>query len=289
MMRGESVIGAEFYRGLGLGRNSSRSWGCSRSVGCFDYPYSMSWSTVTATRRFPSIRRVAVFLCLQVYHGTMAARPRRKRVVFLAATAVMFSLWMQPACRPTPHVAVEQAPVDSTMSGFPVPQQVRRLAVWYPRTWDQDVAYGYSRLEQAAFQLKTQRSWIKIVERRNIEPLTDEQRLQVSGRVADDGAMRVGKLLGADSMLFFRIDVPSWRDRLLARFYGKMPPLVVSSKIISVESGEVLYDDIVTAMPAPLSGEWSDYVSDYALQPALRFALDHALLVAIAHLNQSFR
>ena len=215
----------------------------------------MSWSTVTATRRFPSIRRVAVFLCLQVYHGTMAARPRRKRVVFLAATAVMFSLWVQPACRPTPHVAVDQASVDSAMSGFPVPQQVRRLAVWYPRTWDQDVAYGYSRLEQAAFQLKTQRSWIKIVERRNIEPLTDEQRLQVSGRVADDGAMRVGKLLGADSILFFRIDMPSWRDRLLARFYGKMPPLVVSSKIISVESGEVLYDDIVTAMPAPPSGE----------------------------------
>ncbi len=219
----------------------------------------------------------------------MTARPRRKRLAFLAATAVMISLWMQTACRPTPHVAVEQASVDSAMSGFPVPQQVRRLAVWYPRTWDQDVAYGYSRLEQAAFQLKTQRSWIKIVERRNIEPLTDEQRLQVSGRVADDGAMRVGKLLGADSMLFFRIDVPSWRDRLLARFYGKMPPLVVSSKIISVESGEVLYDDIVTAMPAPPSGEWSDYVSDYALQPALRFALDHALLVAIAHLNQSFR
>ena len=188
-----------------------------------------------------------------------------------------------------PHVAVEQAPVDSAMSGFPVPQQVRRLAVWYPRTWDQDVAYGYSRLEQAAFQLTTQRSWIKIVERRNIEPLTDEQRLQVSGRVvADDGAMRVGELLGADSMLFFRIDVPSWRDRLLARFHGKRPLLVVSSKIISVESGEVLYDDIVTAMPTLPSGEWSAYVSDYELQPALRSALDHALLVAIAHLNQSF-
>jgi hypothetical protein len=50
-----------------------------------------------------------------------------------------------------------------------------------------------------------------------------------------------------------------------------------------------LYDDIVTAMPAPPSGEWSDYASDYELHPALRFALDHALLVAIAHLNQAFR
>jgi Curli production assembly/transport component CsgG len=174
------------------------------------------------------------------------------------------------------------------MMGFPVPQHVRRLAVWYPRTWEQDVAYGYSRLEQAAFQLKKQRSWIKIVERRNIEPLTDEQRLQVSGRVADDSAVRVGKLLGADSMVLFRIEVPSWRDRMLARFYGRMPPVVVSSKIISVESGEVVYHDLVTAIPAPPSGKWEDYASDYELQPALRSALDHALSVAIAHLNQSF-
>jgi hypothetical protein len=68
-----------------------------------------------------------------------------------------------------------------------------------------------------------------------------------------------------------------------------MPPFVVSSKIISVESGEVLYHDVVTAMAIPPSGEWSDYASDYELQPALRSALDHALSVAIAHLNQSFR
>ncbi len=207
----------------------------------------------------------------------------------LAATAAMVSVSIQTACRPAPHIAIDQAPANLQMMGFPVPQHVRRLAVWYPITSERDVAYGYSRLEQAAFQLKRQRSWIKIVERRNIEPLTDEQRLQLSGRVGDDSAVRLGKWLGADSMVLFRIDVPTWRERLLARFYGKMPPFVVSSKIISVESGEVLYHDVVTAMPIPPSGEWSDYASDYELQPALRSALDHALSVAIAHLTQSFR
>jgi len=217
------------------------------------------------------------------------ARTRRTRLAFLAVAVAMFSLWMLTACRPTTHVAGDQAQIDSAMSGLPVPQHVRRLVVWYPRTWEQDVLYGYSRLEQAAFELKKQRSWIQIVERRNIELLTDEQRLQVSGRVADDSAMRVGKLLGADSVLCFRVDMPSWRDRMLARFYGRMPPLVVSSKIISVESGEVLYHDTVIAMATPLSGEWSEYASDYELQPALRSALDHALSGAIAHLNQSFR
>jgi len=213
-----------------------------------------------------------------------------KWLASLAATAAMVSLSMQMGCRPNaPNVALDHAPVNSTLSGFPVPQHVRRLAVWYPNTSEGDVAYGYSRLEEAAFQLKKQRSWIKIVDRRNIQALTEEQRFQVSGRVEDDSAVRVGKWLGADSMVFFRIDAPTWRERLLARIHGKMPPFVVSSKIISVESGEVLYHDIVTAMPVPESGKWSDYSIDYELQPALRSALDHALSGAIAHLNQSFR
>ena len=219
----------------------------------------------------------------------MKASPRRKRLACLAATAAMFNLWMQTACRPTPPLAVDQTSANLVVIGLPVPEHVRRLAVWYPSTSERDEAYGYSRLEQAAFELKKQRSWIKILDRRNMEPLTDEQRFQLSGRVEDDSAVRIGRWLGADSMVLFRIDVPTWRERLLARFYQKMPPLVISSKIISVESGEVLYHDIVTAMPVPPSGDWSDYTSDYELQPALRSALDHALSVAIVHLNQSFR
>jgi len=219
----------------------------------------------------------------------MIASPRRKRLACLAATAAMFSLWIQTACRPTPPLAVDQTSANLVVIGLPVPEHVRRLAVWYPSTSERDEAYGYSRLEQAAFELKRQRSWIKILDRRNMKPLTDEQRFQLSGRVEDDSAVRIGRWLGADSMVVFRIDVPTWRERLLARFYQKMPPLVISSKIISVESGEVLYHDIVTTLPVPPSGDWSDYASDYELQPALRSALDRALSVAIVHLNQSFR
>lgn len=218
----------------------------------------------------------------------MMAKSRMNRLVF-GTSALVVGVWIQTACRPMPPVPVDQIAENSAMSGYTVPQHVRRLAVWYPRTSEQNMAYGYSRLEQAAFQLKKQRSWIKIVERRNIEPLTDEQRLQVSGRVADESAMHVGKWIGADSMVLFRIDGPTWRERLLARFHENMPPFVVSSRIISVESGEVLYHDIVTALPVPRSGQWGDYWSDYELQPALRSALDHAVSTAIAHLEQSFR
>jgi len=219
----------------------------------------------------------------------MSAKPPMERLAFFATTAAVVSLCIQTSCRPTPRVSVDQAPINLMSAELSVPQHVRRLAVWYPSTSEQDLAYGYSRLEQAAFQLKRQRSWIKIVERRNLVPLTDEQRFQLSGRIADDSAVRVGKWLGADSMVVFRIEGPTWRERLLARMYGKMPPFVVSSKIISLESGEVLYHDIVTATPVPPSGEWSDYASDYELHPALQSALDHALAIAIAHLHQSFQ
>lgn len=196
-------------------------------------------------------------------------------------------LWLPTACRPVP--VADHSHTTMLTDDVAVPQHVRRLAVWYPRTWEQEVTYGYSRLEQAAFQLKKRRADIKILERRNLEQLTDEQHLQLSGRVGDDSVVRVGRWLGADSLVLFRIDGPTWRDRLLARMHGKMPPFVVSSKIISLESGEVLYHDVVTAAPVPHFGEWSDYDSDHQLRPAMQAALDQALSAAILHLHQSFR
>ena len=218
----------------------------------------------------------------------MLGGARTTRAGFLAAAATV-STWMLTACGPISEEVNRQPSDYSVMTPVLVPPQVKRLAVWYPHTSERDVAYGYMRLEQAAFQLKKRRSWITIVERRHIESLTDEQRFQVSGRVADASATRIGRWLGADSMVIFQIDGPTWRERLLARFHEQMPPVVVSSKIISVETGEVLYHDIVSILPVPPSGNWGSYASDPELQPALRSALDHALSVAIAHLDQAFQ
>lgn len=182
-----------------------------------------------------------------------------------------------------------QSRIDSDTITTPVPDHVRRLAVWYPGTVEQDLAHGYRRLEQGAFQLTRQRAGVTIIERRDLHVLTGEQQLQLSGRVEDHSAVRLGRWLGADSVVLFRIDGPTWRERMLARFYGRMPPFVVSSKIVKVETGEVVYHDIVTASAAPPSGQWSDYGSDYELQPLLRSTLDQAVAVAIGHLAQSFR
>ena len=68
-----------------------------------------------------------------------------------------------------------------------------------------------------------------------------------------------------------------------------MPPITVLSKVISVESGEMLYHDMVASHPLPPSGRWEDYMSDHELQVQLRSALDQALTVAAQHLEQSFQ
>lgn len=219
----------------------------------------------------------------------MPAGPCTQRLMFFATTLVILTLESQSGCHPTSPTVMSPSSIDTVMMSQRVPQAVRRLAVWYPPTSEQEMLYGYSQLEHATFRLKTLRSWVKIVERRDLNQLTDEQRWQLSGRIGDDSAVGIGRWLGADSMVLFRIEGPTMRERMLARFYGRMPPFVISSKIISVESGEVLYHDIVTAMVTPQAGEWGDYASDYELQPALHAALDRALSMAIAHLTQSFR
>lgn len=183
-------------------------------------------------------------------------------------------------------------PVAQPFAALPapaIPEQVRRVAVFYPVAQERDVAYGYARLEQAVLQLKRQRPWVHVLDRRYLATVIAEQRLQASGRFADDNAVHIGRLLGADSIVVFQIDGPGWRERLLGRMYGTMAPLVVSSKVVRVETGEVLYHDMVVRTPNPGPQGWDVYATDYELQPLLRASLEQTLSEAILHLNEAFR
>jgi hypothetical protein len=161
--------------------------------------------------------------------------------------------------------------------------------VVYPRTTERDLAYGYARLEQAVLRLKHRRPWLRVLERQHLIVLTNEHLLQFSGRVADDSAVSLGRLLGADCIVVFHIEGPAWRDRLLARMHGTMAPVVVSSKIVQVDTGEVLYHDLVVRTPVPGSKGWDAYASDAEIQPLLRSSMDQSLADAIANLEEAFR
>ena len=138
-------------------------------------------------------------------------------------------------------------PVHPTMSSIHIPRDVQRIAVWYPQSANPEVADALNRLEGATFQLRRYRPGLKIVDRFNLPTVLGEQRFQLTEEVANAHAIHIGRLLGVDSVLIYRIDGPSSQDRMWARSLRDLSPVTVTSKVIRVESAEVLYHRVMVA------------------------------------------
>lgn len=175
------------------------------------------------------------------------------------------------------------------MSSIAIPIDVQRLAIVYPQTSNTEVRDAYVRLEGATFQLKDQRPSLKIVDRFNLPALLTEQRLQLGGAVSEETAVRLGRLLGADSVLIYRIEGPTWRDRLWARQHSDLPPVIVMSKIIRVESAEVVFHNVVTARIED-QPEWGWSVAEATdFQRFNRAALERGIVQTVHDLQRAFQ
>lgn len=175
----------------------------------------------------------------------------------------------------------------STPRVLPIPSDVQRIAVLYPRGGSTEWSSAYSRLEGAAFQLKTYRPNLRIIDRSHLSSIVSEQRFQVGGLVSEESAIHIGRILGVDSVLIYRIDGPTLRDRFFARQHRDLLPVTVTSKIIRVESGEVVYDNVVTARGDEPEGSWlhSDHV-DYRRWS--REAVDRGIMQTVYDLRRAF-
>lgn len=176
----------------------------------------------------------------------------------------------------------------SSVPLLPIPRDVQRIAVVYPKSAIPDLADAYNRLEGATFQLKRRRPGLKIVDRNHLPVVLQEHRFQLAGSVADDSAVRIGRVLGVDSVLIYRIDGPSHRDRMWARSYRDLPPMTITSKIIRVESAEVLYHGVVVARIGEMaSWGWSleDNTDFHRLS---REALERGIVQTVLELRQAF-
>lgn len=176
----------------------------------------------------------------------------------------------------------------STPPVLPIPADVQRVVVLYPRGGTPEWSSAYGRLEGAAFQLKNFRPYLRIIDRSHITAIVSEQRYQVGGLVSEESAVRIGRMLGADSVLIYLIDGPTLRDRVFARQHRDLPPMTVTSKIIRVESGEVVYHNVVTARVDETEGSgwsFSDHV-DY--QRWSREALDRGVIQTVHDLRRAF-
>jgi hypothetical protein len=160
------------------------------------------------------------------------------------------------------------------------PHTISRLVVLYPATSVRDLRDAYSRLEADAFTLKSQRPWMRIVDRRHLPAIVREQQFQLRGMVSEDTAVHLGRMLGVDAALVYQIEGPSLRDIVLARFSGDVSPIVITSKIILVETAEVVFHNVVTS-PIPPSPD--------SLASDVRGALERAVVRTSSDLQYAFQ
>ena len=191
-------------------------------------------------------------------------------------------------CQSSPPPSSPSLSVQTIAPVVSIPGNVQRIAVFYPRSSNSDFLAAYQRLEGATFQLKGQRPTLKFVDLTHLLTLIAEQRFQGTGVVADDSAVRIGHLLGVDSVLLYSIDGPTLRERLFARGPNQVRPITVTTKIIRVESAEVVYFNVVTArMDDDARWDWSlsDNWDYYQLSQA---ALERGIAQTVFDLQRAF-
>jgi hypothetical protein len=102
---------------------------------------------------------------------------RRSSAAGLIATLAMASFVV--SCT---HTTIQTTPIlRTTLPVLPIPADVQQIAVLYPRGRASDWSSAYGRLEGAAFQLKTFRPSLRIIDRSHMQAIVSEQRFQIGG------------------------------------------------------------------------------------------------------------
>jgi len=118
-----------------------------------------------------------------------------------------------------------------------------------------------------------------IVERMDLRSIRTEQWWQYRSDVAEKSLVPLGQLLGADLLFLYKVTVPSYRNRLFARFDGDASAVAVTAKVLRVKTGEVIWSHISTAR---MSASKDTGVEEYnrSLQGVLNRTAD-AMLAAV--------
>lgn len=208
-------------------------------------------------------------------------RDRNVRLIAIGVLLLPVLFGCQNANRP-----LQDTKISTTVPpGIQIPTSVQRLAILYPKSADHELMSAYIQLEGATFKLKTKRPSLKIVDRSDRDTILNEQVLQSSGAINDATATHVGQILGADSVLLFQINVPNLRGRTMSRMTGELPPVVLSSKIIAVETGEILYHNVVTVPIEKVDQE----ATFFSINPNLQTALTRGEVRTVEDLEEAFR
>lgn len=108
-----------------------------------------------------------------------------------------------------------------------------------------------ARIEAMAQRMLAARPDLRLVERTDLAVVLQEHELQARLAMDERTAVSLGRVAGADGLLVFRLEGPSVHELVLARDATELPPVVLSGKLLRVETGEVAWQ---TAITVPIEG-----------------------------------
>lgn len=160
-----------------------------------------------------------------------------------------------------------------------------RIAVLVPPTNDPSLAHAYAHLETMTGHLLREALGSRVVERGDLTPIHSEQRRQYAEPASEETTTRLGRISGADTLVVYRIISPTLRERLFAP-EGTLPPITIIGKMLRVETGEVLWNHLVSVEMRPMN-RWRG--AGFDSDPIVRQALDRGVKAMEAALNQAVR
>jgi len=126
--------------------------------------------------------------------------------------------------------------------------------------------------------LRSRHPQIVLVEREDLRPLSDEVGIQYSGRVDDATVVRIGKLMGADSLLLYRLSLSG---------SGKSISATLELRVLLVESGMMPFRQTTTAISAyPFTTRGND--AGDSEEVIRRLAIKYATAYGFASLMTAF-
>jgi hypothetical protein len=173
---------------------------------------------------------------------------RRSQSVDIAVACILsiVLLFFMPACTSPRGGKTVAGNVIPPLTGLP-----GRIAILVVKAEDpllrEDSALEsvYARLELTTGQMLRQTK-SAIVERMDLRSIRAEQWWQYRSDVSEKSLVPLGQLLGADLLFLYKVTVPSYRNRLFARFDGDASVVAVAAKVLRVKTGEVIWSHIST-------------------------------------------
>ena len=157
----------------------------------------------------------------------------------------------------------------------------KRVAVLTPSTSDPLLVNAYSRLDADTDFLFQRGLGSQIVERSDLAVIHEEQHRQYFEPSGEETTVRLGRLLGADILIVYRIKIPELRERLFADQADQLSPVTIFGKAVRVETAEQVWTHAVTIEIGRIRHGLAEVSMDHAIWHALNQGV-YEMLAALA-------